>query len=127
MDQKFGKAYKLCSKKIIDAIFIDKKTVKKYPLIINYKITEVPSDKNFQVVISVPKRIFKKAHDRNKIKRLMREAFRKKKLNLENYLQEQQIQLAFFLVYTSSEELTYHILEEKMEQLLNNLINDLKA
>lgn len=126
MDQKFGKDYKLCSKKAIDSLFEEKNTTKQYPFVFNYRVMELGTEKSFQIVISAPKRIFRKAHERNRIKRLMRELIRKKKLILEDYLKEEKIQVALFLVYTASEELKYQVLEQKMEQLLNKLVNDLK-
>ena len=125
MDQTFGKAYKLCSQKAIEAIFEDKKSVRQFPFVLNYQFMELPTDKSFQVVISAPKRLFRKAHDRNRIKRLMREVFRKNKLILESHLTTNNQQLALFLVYTSKEELSYALLMEKMERLLSKLTNEL--
>lgn len=126
MDQKFGKAYRLCSKKAIDSLFENKKTVKQYPFIVNYAVMDLPTTRTFQVVISAPKRLFHKAHDRNRIKRLMREVIRKKKVILEEYLADKGQQVALFLIYTVKDELQYELLEQKMEQILKKLVNDLK-
>ena len=125
MDQTFGKAYKLCSQKAIEAIFEEKKSVRQFPFVLNYRFMELPTDKPFQVVISAPKRLFRKAHDRNRIKRLMKEVFRKNKLILESHLTTNNQQLALFLVYTSKEELSYDLLFAKMEKLLSKLTNEL--
>jgi ribonuclease P protein component len=121
IDESFGKEYKLCSQKIIDLIFEKNQKVKQFPFILSYVEMVIPSTKSFQIVISAPKRIFRKAHERNRIKRLMREAIRKKKVSLEIELIKNQKQLALFLVYTSKEELKYEIIEQKIEQLLNKL------
>lgn len=126
MDQTFGKPYKLCSKKAIEAIFEEKKTVKQFPFAMHYSLMELPTDKPFQVVISAPKRIFRKAHDRNRIKRLMKEVIRKNKLILEDYLLANQQQLALFLVYTHKEEMKYEVLLHKMESLLLKTLNEIK-
>ncbi len=126
MDQSFGKEYKLCSKKAIEFLFEKKRTVKQFPFVVTYGEIELPTKKSFQVVISAPKRIFKKAHDRNRIKRLMREVFRKKKLILEDFLIEEKKQLALFLVYTNKEELDYTVLENKIELLFHKLVKELK-
>lgn len=126
MDQTFGKAYKLCSQKAIDAIFVEKKSVRQFPFVMHYHFMELPTDKPFQVVISAPKRLFRKAHDRNRIKRLMREVFRKNKLILESHLTTNNQQIALFLVYTSKEELSYALLMGKMERLLSKLTDELK-
>lgn len=127
MNQKFGKAYKLCSKRAIDSLFEEKRAVKQYPFVITYARMQLPTAKAFQVVLSAPKRIFRKAHERNRIKRLMKETIRKKKGVLEDYLVERGLQMALFLVYTSKDELEYKLLEQKMEQLLNKLVTELKA
>lgn len=125
MDQTFGKAYKLCSQKAIAAVFEQKQSVKQFPFVMHYKAMELPTEKSFQVVISAPKRIFRKAHDRNRIKRLMKEVIRKNKLILESKLATNQQQLALFLVYTNKEEMPYELLLRKMESLLMKLVNEL--
>lgn len=126
MDQTLGKEYKLCSQKIIGAIYEDKKVVKQFPLLMHYKITELPEKVPFQLVFSAPKRTFRKAHDRNRIKRLMRETVRKNKLILEAFLKEREIQVALFLVYTNKEEMPYEVLFKKTEQLFQKLIVQLQ-
>ena len=126
MDQTFGKEYKLCSKKTIEFLFEKKKTVKQFPFIVTYGEIELPTKKSFQVVISAPKRIFRKAHERNRIKRLMREVFRKKKLILEDFLLAENRQIALFLVYTNKEEMKYTVLEDKIELLFAKLVSELR-
>ena len=126
MDQTLGKVYKLCSQKIIGAIYEDKKVVKQFPLLIHYKIISLPEDIPFQLVFSAPKRTFRKAHDRNRIKRLMRETVRKNKLILETFLKEKKLQVALFLVYTNKEEIPYEVLLRKTEQLFQKLIVQLQ-
>lgn len=127
MNESFGKEYKLCSQKAIEALFQQQLKVKQFPFVLHYAAMELPTDKRFQVVISAPKRIFKKAHDRNRIKRLMREVIRKKKLTLEQVLEAKNQQLALFLIYTNREELEYSVLEHKMEQLITKLIQTLNT
>jgi ribonuclease P protein component len=125
MNEQFGKEYKLCSQKIIDTIFIEKKSVKAYPFVLSYFELPLPSSTPFQITVSVPKRIFKKAHDRNRIKRLMRECIRKNKLNLEPFLIDNTKQVALFMIYTAREELTIELLQKKTKQLFKQLIDEL--
>ncbi len=125
MNQTLGKEYKLCSQKIIEQIFEEKRTVKQFPFVINYRFAELPSTKPFQIVISAPKRIFRKAHDRNRIKRLCRETIRKNKYILEEYLIEHNKQIALFFVYTNKEEMEYEVLFKKTEQLFKKLIQEI--
>lgn len=122
MDESFGKEYKLCSQKVIEQIFRADLKVKQFPFVLHYSFHTLPTTKSFQAVISAPKRIFRKAHERNRIKRLMKEVLRKQKSSLENELLAQNKQLALFLIYTSKEELEYKVLKAKMEHLLQKLI-----
>ena len=122
MNQTLGKEYKLCSQKIIQQIFEEKRSVKQFPFVINYCFAELPTEKLFQIVIAAPKRIFRKAHDRNRIKRLCRETIRKNKYLLEEYLTESKKQIALFFVYTNKEEMEYDVLLKKTESLFKKLI-----
>ena len=77
----FGKQEKLKSRKLIERLFEEGKSVKKYPIRLVYLQTDHTSDLPAQVGFSVPKRHFKRAVDRNRIKRLLREAYRIQKKN----------------------------------------------
>ena len=125
MNEKFGKEYKLCSQKVIQSIFDEKKSVKAYPFLIHYSLLPLTSDTSFQITVSAPKRNFKKAHDRNRIKRLMREAIRKNKLILEPFLLENKKQVALFMIYTAREEIPYDILFKKTTLLFTQLIKEI--
>ena len=116
---KLGKNYKLCSKTLIEELFKSGITVKSYPLIAIIKPVHFESNIPFKIVFSAPKRTFKKAVERNRIKRICKEAVRKNKSILETYLIENKIQLAVFLVYSSKDELTNVQLEKKTVKLFN--------
>ncbi|WP_417264758.1 ribonuclease P protein component [Brumimicrobium sp.] len=122
MDERFGKKYKLCSKTVMASIFEKGKQEKAYPFLLRYLKADLKTDAKFQVVISVPKRKFKKAVDRNRIKRLIREAVRKKKYILEDAIESEDQQLALFLIYTASEEETYQRILNKIEVLFLRLV-----
>lgn len=125
MNESFGKEYKLCSRKQIQEIFDEKKSLKSYPFVLHYKIVSQIEKTRFRVVFSAPKRTFRKATDRNRIKRLMREAIRKNKLYLEPFLIERNIHLALFMIYTAKEELPLETLTKKTNHLFNQLKNTL--
>jgi ribonuclease P protein component len=125
-NQKLGKVYKLCSEKEISSLFKVGKKFHKFPFSAHYKIQEEKRNTPFQLVISVPKRNFKKATDRNHLKRLIKEVIRKNKLNLETFLNNEQIQLSFFLVYTHKEKMTYNELSIKAEHFISFLIENIK-
>lgn len=64
---------------------------------------------------------FKKAVDRNRIKRLMREAYRLQKNNLGQNLKEQDKKLAVFFIYTGNRVPEYEDVAEKIHMALNRL------
>jgi len=122
MDERLGKAYKLCSKKVIEEVFSTGEKIKQYPFVLQYKYTSLPSEKQFQIVTSVPKRLHKKAVARNRIKRLMREVVRKKKYIIEENFPQESKQLALFLIYTGKKEENYSLLLDKIEVLFERLM-----
>lgn len=118
MNETFGKEYKLCSQKIIQELFDTGSKLHSFPFSIQYALCPIPSKAAFQITISVPKRNFKKAHDRNRIKRLLRECIRKNKLILEEPLKASEQQLALFLIYKHNSELDYTTLMHKTSKIL---------
>lgn len=122
MNYTFGKEYKLCRKKMMDSIFAKNKAVKKFPFVLLYEEVEEVLPKPFQVVISVPKKYFKRAVDRNRTKRLMREVIRLEKHPLEELLIQNKKYLALFWVYTSNEQFELDVLRKKFQKMIQNLI-----
>lgn len=121
MNESFGKEYKLCNKKAMSSIFEEGKTIKSYPFLLRYLPADLKTNARFQMVISVPKRKFRKAVDRNRVKRLIREAVRKNKPLIEAAITNENEQLAFFLIYTSNKEESYQKIKYKIEQLFLRL------
>lgn len=119
----FGKDYKLCSRKEIEVLFEKGASIKKYPLrlIYGFKEKQNSTGNNFQVVFSVPKRIQKHAADRNRIKRLLREALRFEKESLENLLQEKETKLNLIIIYLDKEEFPLPIIQKKVRFLFEEL------
>lgn len=124
--EKFGKAYKLCSRKTIGRLFKEGKQLRAFPLSVSYLEVENSEKVPFQVVISAPKRQFKRAHDRNYVKRLIKEVLRKEKQPLEDLLRASGKQLALFIVYTNKEVLTYPELEKSAKKLVGKLLAELQ-
>ncbi len=125
MNESFGKAYKCCSRKTIQATYDKGKQLKSYPF--KLFVLEHPNVEHvpFQVVFSAPKRNFKRAHDRNRIKRLLRETFRKKKLKFEEYLTQNEKQIVIFVIYTLRHELSYSDLLLHTEKMFQNIEKEL--
>lgn len=72
-------------------------------------------------MISIPKRLVKKAVDRNRVRRQIKEAYRLDRTNLKNNLANNKISLALFLIYTGKENPLYSEIEEKIHLLLNEI------
>lgn len=112
----YSKEEKLKSKKIIDTLFIEGKSVKAFPLRIVYLETPLPSpDITLQAGVSVSKRNHKLAVTRNRIKRLMREAYRMHK----NKIDTKGTTFAILIIYTSRDIVTYQEMERAMIKVLN--------
>ena len=122
MKENFGKENKLCSKLVIDAVFATGHRLKQYPLYALVLETELPKKVSFQVLISVPKKKVKRAVERNFIKRLIREAFRKNKMELESFLERTKKELAICFVYSSNEIPTFEFVQDKVDKLIIKLI-----
>lgn len=118
-----GKAERLKSKKLIEQLYEEGNSIKVFPLRMVYLQTEHTSEFPTQVGVSVPKRNFKSAVDRNRIKRLMREAYRKQKYTVYNEL---DIPYIFMISYLGKRTQKYDVIEDKMEKLLMLFLQEIK-
>lgn len=121
----FRKEERLCSIKLIEQLYSQGSSFSFYPFRIIYSI--VPTqDAPVQVVISVPKRKFKKAVDRNRIKRQIREVYRHSKEDLlYPQLVEKNINLHLLLIYTGNEINTTNHIQKKLNLALERLLKNI--
>ena len=119
MNEKFPSSEKLKSKILIDRLFSEGKSLKNFPLKLIYLPLKNPQDLHFKSGVSVPKRIYKLAVDRNSIKRSMREAFRKNKYLVESNLQGKY---ALMFIYTSPKKINSVQMAACFVQIMNKLI-----
>lgn len=116
--QTFSKSERLCSQVLIERLVEKGKSFNSFPFRISWlEIAE--SSSPIKIVISVPKRIVKKAVERNKIKRQIREVYRKEKQKGYDLLGDKKILL--MLVYTSKTKMEFKELEEKTIEALKRL------
>ena len=117
----FKKEERLTNKKTFELLFEKGKSFAVFPFRIVW--TEPTEQNAFPVKlgISVPKKSFAKAIQRNRIKRRIREAYRKNKHCLYEVLEKKNLSTAVMLIYTSKEEQVYRQIENKMILSLQKL------
>ena len=104
----------LSLKKVISDTFEKRNSVSNFPLRVIFNSVILPSNKPVQVLFTVPKRNFKLAVDRNRIRRRIKEAYRQNKHDLYRYLKQNNIQLAIVIIYVGKKEIPYSEIEEKL-------------
>lgn len=118
-----GKQERLKSRKLIEKLYKEGNSVKAFPLRMMYLKTTHTSDFPAQVGVSVPKRNFKKAPDRNRLKRLMRETYRLQKAIVYDNLDQPYV---FMISYLGRDKWNYEDLHAKMGKLLKLFVEETK-
>jgi len=116
----YNKYEKLKSRKLIKQLFEDGKAISVFPLRLIYLKTNHDGKYLLQTGVSVSKRNFKLAVDRNRIKRMMREVYRLNKAKFYNNISEKYI---FMFIYLGKKEMDYHKLDKKMNELIDSFLN----
>lgn len=126
MSFTYPKKHKLKSKKSIDVLFSKGKSVSKYPLRLVYAI----ADANFmdgepmKMGVSVSKKYFKHAVDRNYFKRILRETYRLHQHLLREHLEESY---NFMFFYQTKDRLTYQEIEQKTIELFEKWVLEVQS
>lgn len=118
------KEERLSSKKIIDQLFAEGKSFISFPVKVVFLPTPLPANFPVQAGFSVSKKIFKRAVKRNRIKRLLREAYRLNKHILYNNLNDKQ--LAVFFIYIGKELPAYASVEASIKKALHSILKRLE-
>jgi ribonuclease P protein component len=116
----FGRKEKLKSRKQIEELFLNGRSFSVFPLRVTYQFT--PSEVSaVQVGVTAGKKYFKRAVDRNRMKRLIREAYRLQKADLIEQLKQKQQSASIFFMYTGKELTTFVPVKEAMCRCLERL------
>ena len=118
-----GKEERLKSRKEIEQLFKEGKSFSIFPFRIIYQFTTPSSaGSRLQAGFTVSTKHFKKATERNRIRRLIKEAYRLQKNELKQAQFASVDKLAIFFIYVAKELLPYLIVSEKMTAALHRLI-----
>lgn len=116
----FGKKEKLKSRKQIDELFVNGKSFAVFPVRVTYQF--LPAGETvLQTGVTASKKHFKKAVDRNRIKRLLREAYRLQKNELQITLKQNKKQAILFFMYTDKTIASFDIIKEAVHKCFNRL------
>lgn len=116
---------KLKSRKLLNGIFANGKSVSFYPIKVIYQRVDTQLDNLLQVGVGVSSRNFKKAVDRNRIKRLLRESYRTQK-QLLAFTEPVPTQKVLFFLYIGKELPEAALIQTKMAVALQKISETFK-
>jgi ribonuclease P protein component len=124
----FSKAERLCSKRLIERLFGGEgKSFPAFPLRVVYMpLTEEEMAADVSILVSVPKKRFKRAVKRNRVKRQVREAYRRNKHILTEALaaQEGAPRMALAFIWLDGKLHPSVEVEQKVKKLLHHIAED---
>jgi len=118
---EFGKTEKLKSRKKIDELFAKGRSFTISPIRVSYQFSTGSGEGILQAGVSVSKKHFKKAVDRNRIKRLLREAYRLQKNELKEIIKQKEMQVFVFFIYIDKTIAPFNVIKETMNKCLLRL------
>lgn len=118
-----SKEERICSKKLINELFTGNgRSMTAFPLrVVFMKRTIVDDQPRAAMLVSVPKRYFKHAVDRNRVKRQVREAFRRHKSMITQNLTDDHESVAMAFVWLTNEKFPSSEVENRMVRLLTRI------
>ena len=122
MLQTFTKSERLCSKKILGELFKKGSASVGTFYLFPFRVLYLPQPENNvllpSIVITVPKRLFKRAVDRNLIRRRVREAYR---LHKEQFTTVTSVPSSIAFLYTAKQIISFEEIEKGMKLALKRL------
>lgn len=121
--ETFKKSERLCSKKTFDELFEKGNSFFCHPFQVIWIFVSPGLKSPAQVAISVSKRSFRKAVSRNLIKRRIREAYRREKHLLYEYLNKAGIKIAFIIIYKGDRIPDFNEIRPAVSQMIRKLVS----
>lgn len=122
MNFTFHKEEHLCGRKAFESLMKEGSSQFRFPFKVLWIKTDYPLTYPAQIAFSVSKKRFKRAHQRNLIKRRLREAYRMNKNPLYQFLQEKEIKIQFLIIYIAPNIMAYHEIEPKIKSVLDSIM-----
>lgn len=116
-----GKEERLKSRKVIELLFKEGKSFSNFPFRVVWKYLPAENTTFLQAGFTVSNKYFKKAVDRNRIRRLMKEGYRLQKNGLQQNLKISNRRLGIFFIYVGKEIPAYPLVVEKLASILGRL------
>lgn len=125
LSYRLAKAERIHLRRHIQELFTSRQAFVSYPLRVVYLVSDQPLDARAQILVSVSKRYFRRAHDRNRIKRLIRESYRLNKHPWLERLAERGLYVQVALMYISRDLPPYESVERATTKALGRILREL--
>ena len=123
----FKKSERLCSQKLIGMLFSEGRSFFCFPYSVRWKMIACDTAQTPQVLISVSKRRFRHAVDRNRVKRLTRECYRLNKARLLALMSKTNKTLLLSLTFVNSSIPDYRTLSARFPHLIEQLVHEIET
>lgn len=117
-----GESERIKSRKVILSLFEGGSSFSIFPIRVVYILEHKMQTNALKAAFTVSKKNFKRAVDRNRIRRLMKESWRLQKNELQLSLQANGQSLIVFLIFTGKELPEYQLVQKKIEQSIQKCL-----
>ncbi len=123
--EKFRKSERLCSRKAIEKLFSTGKGFYHYPFRILWTESSIDDSHPVRIAVSVPRKRIRKAVDRNRIKRLIRESYRLNKNIIRQSLLKHNMKIDMMVIYISNDILDYNTINANFREMLRRFTENI--